>query len=89
MKTSYLRIIFLCGAFSFMLSSCDNEKKNQTKDTLEQREVADKKGAHNIVLDNEYAQVIQIKLESGEFISPPGGEGKVRAIYSLSNYTLD
>lgn len=89
MKNSFLSTILLYISILFVLSSCGNEKKNQSQDAQNQKEATDKKGERNILFENEYAMVVKIRLAPGEFVSPPEGEGLIRVIYSLSDYTVD
>ncbi|CAA6813652.1 MAG: Unknown protein [uncultured Aureispira sp.] len=88
-RLNLISILIFSSVLMLSLASCENKKKTESKDADSQKEVSTEKGERKIIFENDYAQVISIKLDVGEFISPPGGKGKDRVIYSLSDYTLD
>lgn len=89
MKNSYLNIMLLSSAFMLLFFSCGNENQKNPNESTNEQEATEKEGERNILFENEYAMVVKNKLAPGEFTSPPGAEGKIRVIYSLSDYTVD
>lgn len=87
MKSSFLCIILIYSSILLVLSSCGNERNNQSQGAQVQQETAEKKGDFNILFENDYAKVVKISLAPGE--SQPTHDGESRVIYSLTDYSID
>lgn len=70
-----------------LLTSCGEEKKKDSQEGVLQEELSGKEVEPQVLMENEYAEVIKISLAPGDFQA--AHEGADRVIYSLTNYSID
>lgn len=70
----------------FGLASCGEEQKRENTKQVEDSSSKSVSVPENL-FENEYAKVVQVKLETGQFLDSHHGEN--RLIYSLSDYSID
>ena len=86
MRKFSLNIIVL-SIITLVLSSCGNEKKDESKSSDIEQEMIGKEVKPNVVFENHYAKVSKFTLAPDQFLSTHNSEERV--IYSLSDYSLD
>ncbi len=87
MRKSYLIFILLGSAFLLILSSCANEKKSEAKGSNTKVVQKGKEVSSKVIFENDYAVVLKVSLNSGDFQAAHKGSNRV--IYSLSDYSID
>jgi hypothetical protein len=83
MKKKNLFNKLFIAVFVALLVACGSENRD-TKKTADEN---DNDGSHMIIFENDYTTITKFTLNPGE--EQDEHEGKIRLIYSLSDYTLD
>lgn len=87
MEKSYLNLILLSCVFMLLLTSCGNEKIEESSNSNSQIEQQGSDVTPEVIFENDYSRVLKVVLSPGE--SQPAHDGENRVIYSLTDYSID
>jgi quercetin dioxygenase-like cupin family protein len=87
MKNTNGYLIVLCSLLLLAITACGEEKKKASQESADQEEFTGKAVEPNTLLENEYAQVVKIRLTPGDFQATHAGNE--RLVYALTDYSID